>query len=138
MGRWSTSREGWRGQGLLARLPRLGPDKTSFIFKIIHQILPTQERVACTKPRASPSCKMQSCQGEAEENLPHALVYCQANDRVGMKLYECLREIQPSLEVEAVLRLELEVEDKLELPVVWLIRCGLGYLWNLRQQKFQS
>jgi hypothetical protein len=77
---------------------------------------------------------MQSCQGQAEENLPHALVYCQANDRVGMKLYECLREIQPNLQVEAVLRLELEVEDELELPVVWLIGCVLGILWNFRQQ----
>ena len=77
---------------------------------------------------------MKSCQGQAEENLPHALVYCQGNDRVGMQLYECLREIQPSLQVEAVLRLELEVEDELELPVVWLIGCVLGILWNLRQQ----
>ena len=51
-----------------------------------------------------------------------------------MKLYECLREIQPSMQLEAVLRLELEVEDKLELPVVWVIRCVLGILWNLRQQ----
>ena len=55
-----------------------------------------------------------------------------------MQLYECLREIQPSLQVEALLRLELEVEDELELPVVWLIGCVLGILWNLRQQKFQS
>ena len=48
-------------------------------------------------------------------------------------MYECLREIQPSLQVEALLRLELEVEDELELPVVWLIGCVLGILWNLRQ-----
>ena len=57
-----------------------------------------------------------------------------ANDRVGIQLYECLREIQPSLQVKAVLRLELEVEDELELPVVWLLVSALGILWNLRQQ----
>ena len=101
---------------------------------MVHQILPTQERVARTKPRASSSCKMLSCQAQAEENLSHALVFCQANDRVGLQLYECLREIQPSLQVDALLRLELEVEEELELPVVWLTGCVFDILWNLRQK----
>ena len=76
---------------------------------------------------------MRGCQGEEEENLPHALFYCQANDRVGLQLLECLREIQPGLQAEAILRLEMQVEESLELPIVWLTATVLNTLWKLRQ-----
>ena len=122
----------WEQCWRLARLPGLGPENISFLFKLIHQTLPTQERVARTKPRASPTCKAQECQGVVE-NLSHAMVYCPANDRVGLKLLECLREIQPGLQAEAILRLEIQVEEDLELPAVWLIATALRTLWNLKQ-----
>ena len=51
---WGTT---WR----LARLPGLGLDNTSFLFKMIHQILLTQERGSKTNPSASPLCKSQGC-----------------------------------------------------------------------------
>ena len=47
----------WENSWRLARLPELGPDNTSFLFSLLHQILPTKERVARTKPNASSQCK---------------------------------------------------------------------------------
>ena len=125
----------WEQCWRMARLPGLGPENVSFLFRLIHQTLPTQERVARTKPTANSKCKTQGCQGVDEENLSHAMVFCPANDRVGLKLLECLRVIQPGLQVEAVLRLELQlqVDEDLELPAVWLIATVLRTLWNLRQ-----
>ena len=38
----------WERSWRLARLPGLGPGNISFIFKMLHQILPTQERLART------------------------------------------------------------------------------------------
>ena len=34
----------WEQCWRLARLPGIGPENTSFLFKLMHQILPTQER----------------------------------------------------------------------------------------------
>ena len=57
----------WEGCWRLARLPGLGPDNTSFLFKMMHDLLPTQERLARTKPRASPACPMPGCQEAIED-----------------------------------------------------------------------
>ena len=121
--------ESWR----LARLSGLGPENTSFIFRVLHQTLPTQERVARTKPGSSSKCKMVGCQADAEETLSHALIYCQANDSVGIRLLDCIQGVQPGLEAEAALRLELELEEDHELPVVWVFTTILRLLWNSRQ-----
>jgi hypothetical protein len=123
----------WEQCWRLARLAGLGPDNTSFLLRVIHQTLPTQERVARTKPRASPNCKLQGCSTNSEENLSHALFYCSANERIGLQLLDCLQEVQPGLQADAVLRLELNVDDELELPVVWLLSTLLRTLWGLRQ-----
>ena len=76
---------------------------------------------------------MEGCQDEPEETLSHALIYCQANDGVGLRLLDCIRGVQPDLGAEAALRLELQVDAEHELPVVWVIATIFRSLWNLRQ-----
>ena len=71
--------------------------------------------------------------GELEENLSHALLYCSANDGIGLKLLQYLQETQPDLQADAALRLELPVEEDQELPVVWVTANVLRCIWNLRQ-----
>ena len=123
----------WENSLRLARLPGLGPDNTSFLFSLLHQILPTKERVARTKPNASSQCKAQGCQENTEESLSHALIHCQANDGVGLKLIECLSCLNPGLHAEAALRLDWNTDEDVELPAVWLTACTLRTIWNLRQ-----
>ena len=102
----------WEHCWRLARMGGLGPDNMTFLFKLLHQILPTQERVARTKPSTSPSCKMP---GKCLENLEHALIFCQANDDVGLKLLEKVRGFTPTLQAESLIRLELHVDHDHEL-----------------------
>ena len=78
---WETS---WR----LARLPGLGPELSSFMFKLLHQILPTQERVSHTSPTSNSLCKHSDCTGDRVEDISHSLVYCRGNNGVGMKILE--------------------------------------------------
>ena len=118
----------WR----LARYGGLGPDNISFLFRMIHQTLPTQERVSRTKPGTSPQCKLQECSAVTED-LSHALLHCPGNESVGLNLLTCLREIQPGLQADALLRLEIQVEEELELPVVWTAATILRIVWNMRQ-----
>ena len=122
----------WENTWRLARLPGLGPDNTSFLLRVIHQLLPTKERVARTRLNANSSCKALGCQENVEEGLTHALIYCQGNDRVGINLLEGLRGVQPDVQADAALRLEFKVVEDLELPMVWLTACVLRTIWNLR------
>ena len=46
----------WKQSWRLARLPGLGHDNISFLFRLLHQTLPTQERVARIKPGSSSLC----------------------------------------------------------------------------------
>ena len=117
----------WR----LARLSGLGPDNISFLFKLLHQILPTQERVARTRPGTNPNCKSHRCQN-SEDTLEHALIICQSNDGVGLALLDFMRSIIPGLQTESLLRLEINVSEELELPLVFFISVVLSSVWNLR------
>ena len=124
----------WESCWRLARLPGLGPENTSFLVKMMHDILPTKERVARAMPRASPACSMPGC-GEAREDRGHALVECVGNNGVGQGLMRCLRSFDANIEVEQVLRLELNVEEELELPLVWIVASVFLIVWNLRTTK---
>ena len=123
----------WENSWRLARLQGLGSEHTSFLFKLLHQILPTQERLHRTKNEASPLCKAPGCDHTAVDDLEHCLVECQANQGVGRHLLDTLRKYQPNLSTAKALRLELEVSEDLELPLVWLTSAMLLSIWNQRQ-----
>ena len=76
---------------------------------------------------------MQSCPDNTEENLSHALIHCEGNEDVGHQLLSCLRTVEPGLQADGLLRLELPVEEDMELPLVWLLSTVLRALWDLRQ-----
>ena len=124
----------WERSWRLARLPGLGPENVSFLFKMMHDVLPTQERVARTKPRASPSCPLPGC-GGAVENRAHALVLCEGNNGVGQRVMRCLASYMPDIEVEAALRLEFVVEEDVELPLVWMLATVFLAIWKLRKEQ---
>ena len=66
---------------------------------------------------------------------PTSLVFEQHvySTELGMRLLDCLREFQPGMSAEALLRLDFQVEEDLELPAVWLNGSVLNTIWNLRQ-----
>jgi hypothetical protein len=94
-------------------MPGLGPENDSFLFKLVHQILPTQERVARTSARASPACPAYPARGCGHvcEDLAHAIVLCEGNDGVGHKMLSCVREFAPRVGIESALHMDFDVED---------------------------
>ena len=124
----------WERSWRLARMPGLGPENVSFLFKLVHQILPTQERVARTSARASPACPVRGCDHVCED-LAHAIVLSQGNDGVGHRMMSCVREFSPRVGIESALRLDFDVEEDMELPLVWLIATVSLEIWKLRVDK---
>ena len=119
----------WERSWRLARLSGLGPENISFLLKMMHQLLPTQERLSRISPRTSSTCTLPGCVN-FRDDLPHALVFCQGNDGVGIKVIECLRGYHPNLDVEAALRLEIDVSEEMELPLVWLLSAVFQAIWK--------
>ena len=61
------------------------------------------------------------------------LFQCQANKNVGTALLLALRLSHPALTIESAIRLELDVTDEEELPLVWLLAASLLSIWEQRQ-----
>ena len=127
----------WEQSWRLARLPGLGPENTSFLLRMMHDLLPTQERVARTNPRAGAGCQVQGCAAESDDRA-HALVHCLGNTGVGQRVVRCLQSYNPNIDVKAVLRLEISVDEGLELPLVWLVATTFSSLWKLRVEKTRA
>ena len=114
------------------RLKGLGPNLTSFLFKIVHQLLPTQERVARTNPNHSPAFKARGCMEGESENLVHALVTCRSNNGVGSAVMDSVVLVMDQVTDEQVLRLQFQAEESLELPVIWFLAVSWCRIWEAR------
>ena len=55
----------------LAKLPVLGSEHVTFLWRLMHNILPTKERVNRLTPSTTPHCRL--CQDQTVETLQHAL-----------------------------------------------------------------
>lgn len=125
----------WEECWELARLHGLGPENTSFLFKLLHNTLINQERLSRTNPKISSLCKFPGCPGTDVENLPHALVLCHGNNGVGTRVMQTLQSFVPGLGVEEALRLDFTVEESLRLPLVFALAVAFGAIWDLRLRK---
>ena len=70
-----------------ARLKGLGSESTSFLFKLLHRILPTEERVSRILTNSSPNCKL--CPTPAIGDLEHSFFNCVSTQNVGSILLCC-------------------------------------------------
>ena len=115
-----------------ARLRGLGPELSSFLFKLLHNLLPTQARLARTGAIFSGACKL--CQSGAEESALHALIQCPANQGAGLAIVQGLpTPPQDDDHLQEVLLLQLDLEDSLELPVVWYLATAWFSIWESRK-----
>ena len=127
----------WEGSWRLVRLPGLTPEMKTFLWKLLHNILPTQDRLLRMKKSKSPLGHCQQCQAEVVENLEHALITCQYNQNVGNLLLYGVSVIVPNITSDQMLRLEFDVEASKELPLVLMIGHTLESIWRCRMKKIQ-
>ena len=86
----------WDRTWHMARQSRLGPDLSSFIFKMLHQILPTAERIARILPNQSIHCSRCRANGQHIETLQHAMFECSASHAASTAQVSGLTNILPS------------------------------------------
>ena len=130
---------GWTLSWSVSRQPGIPPDLASFLWKLLLNLLCTQERLHKMGPASSPVCKL--CDASTIGTLQHTFLECQFNDGVGTKLFNCVQNHIPTLTDESLFRLEfanLDIEDS--LPITLLTSVTLSYIWNQRMisSKFRA
>ena len=125
----------WDRTWHMARQSRLGPDLSSFIFKMLHQILPTAERIARILPNQSPHCSRCRANGQHIETLQHAMFECSASHAASTVLVTGLKNILPSITPTRILTLNFDCQEDLAFPLTWAVSHFLSSMWQLRVAK---
>ena len=126
----------WDRTWSLACIPGLESTEYTFLWRMIHNILPTQERLQRILPRVhDASCTL--CRSQDICNLSHALFDCSYNSQVSQWLCQTLGQhaVTPEVTPQQVIMLNFKLENHLRLPVAWLIAQTLGIIWTCRMEK---
>ena len=124
----------WERTWSLACIKGLESENYSFLWKLVHNILPTQERLSRILVNiTSPVCTL--CDANQSCNLVHAMFLCNHNSNIAQWLLQLLRKHVRYLTPQQVILLDMNLEEKLKLPFIWLIANTLGIIWNSRVEK---
>ena len=116
----------WPISWSICRQPGVPPDLASFLWKVMLNILPTQERLHRMKISEVADCKQCSKPG----TLQHELIDCDFNMGVGHLLLTCVQEHLSPCTAAKLLRLELgNLSENKKLPFIILIANTLRHLW---------
>ena len=120
----------WVTSWARARLRGLGTEGTSFLWKMLHQLLPTEERLARCKLNTTANCKL--CPLPVTADQTHCLLDCVSTKEMGDWLLSLIRLHDQNVTPEGLLRLEFQCDDSMEMPLVWITAQTLLQLWGVR------
>ena len=125
----------WRGFQIWEKVQSgLESDNYSFLWKLVHNLLPTQERLHKILPNiTSPSCSI--CESNETCNLEHSFFSCSHNHNIGRWLLQKVRKQLPQVQPQQVLLLDLNLEANMKLPYIWLIANTLSLISDSRIEK---
>ena len=120
----------WGRSCLAVCIPGLTPEMRSFLWKMLHCVLPTQDRLhRMNMPNASSPLCVQCTSGEVDD-IEHALLRCSKIKPGADFLLEILKSEIPDLTLERIKYLDFRSEDLL-VPT-YLTAATLSQLWNSR------
>ena len=122
---WPTS---WR----LARLNGLSSESSTFLWQLLHQILPTRDRLHKILPTVQ-SATCISCDLDQIGNIRHSLVICSASRDAFNWMMTGLKKFSIDLTIEKVLLLDIQPRSHLpfnNLPLLWFTAEVLRRIWN--------
>ena len=130
----------WPNSWRLSRMPGLESDLSSFLFKLLHKLLPTQDRVSrIVRAEAELRGLCQLCHREFED-IYHAFFSCPHSRVSGLGLLGLVQGLYPDLQPDDVLQLHLgaDLPPEDELAALYMVATGLKHIWEARQSKKQT
>ena len=121
----------WSQAFQFSRLKGLSTETRSFAFKLLHQLLPFNQRLHEILPNNRPDCSL--CGSLQPESPLHGLFVCEKNCQAAEALLTLTRPYDRTITAKKVLLLDLDVCDPIyELPTVLVLSTGLSLIWKNR------
>ena len=127
----------WTSTWSLSRTKGLSSDLTAFLFRLLHQLLPTQDRVSrLVGGQNEHTGRCSLCLQEVEDQV-HAFFTCQKSMIPGLACIGYVQTVLPNLSQDEALRLEFgqELSEADCLATVCILSTGLKYIWEARVEK---
>ena len=125
----------WERVWKLAVTPGLPSQHLTFLWRMLHDLLPSQERLFRVKMPNNSSSSCTLFDQDALGNLEHSLLLCPYNNGAGQVLLDTLHQELPNLLPKEVVLLDLDVKEELQLPLMYLIYSTLSHIWSFRKEK---
>ena len=106
----------WDRSWQLSQLKGLDSSQSTFLFKLLHNILPTSSRLFRLNQRQSPLCLL--CESGEEEDCTHALLSCNYNADVNNWVIDCVFKAVPNANVEDITLLNLDIPEQSSFPLL--------------------
>ena len=118
----------------------LDSDDSSFLFRCLHNLLPTQKFLAKIDRNNSVSEACNLCDLNEVDSKVHFFFQCPFNRGVGLWLINCVRKICPTTTADdiLVLRFSPAIEVKDAEVTTWVIAKVLNTIWLSRRQKKET
>ena len=124
----------WPRSWVMVRMKGLTSRSMTFLWKRLHELLPTRERQNRILPNGDGS-NCQICRKGEADTLSHALALCDGSKHVFEWLKTGIERFSSETSVDKVLKLDVALSQPLpfnELPIIWFISEVLRNLWETR------
>ena len=130
----------WESVWSLANLDGLCSIDKTFLWRMLHNIHPTQERLHRLEMRNAPTSICNHCNLNSIDNLSHSLISCTNNTQVSDWLLKVVRPHVPQpVPAELVLLHLGHIEEDMKLPLVlFLLKFWIKFGQAERKRKGPS
>ena len=121
----------WGRSFHLSRLKGLSTETRSFNFKLLHQLLPVNQRLSQILPNNQADCSL--CRLGELESLQHCFFSCEYNSQAAQYLVHLTRPYVQNITEERILLFDIKTADAIyELPTMLVLATGMSYIWKNR------
>ena len=127
----------WDQTWLLATHKCLNSEDQSFLLRLIHGLLPTQERINRVLGKNHSNGKCNLCAYNEDGTLVHGLFQCSYNNGVGSWMMQCVRSKVTMITPLQLLSLDFGNGLSFDslVPITWVVARSLSIIWSARHSK---
>ena len=117
----------WKAIWPKCRHSSLNGDMSSFTFKLLHDLLPIEERLSKVLRNTAPACKL-NCPGDIHADTEHVFFLCPATRQVGDWLLNKVLQSDPQASPSSILKLDIVGGTE----IIWIVIFTLRMIWEKR------
>ena len=115
-------------------LSGLESEQRSFLFRMLHNILPTKTRLFRLHQTDSAVCSL--CTSGASEDCIHAFLTCSYNTSdVNDWLIQMVNNTAPNSNMQDIVTLGFNLDETVAFPLIWVLSHIFNIVWQLRSSK---